>query len=324
MTPNMKTSPSNQSLSSQNSSRLGRRTPTNIEIQRHSRPEKPDFSDTVSESAVTSGNKKNSGKKEVTSKIASLWKKVEDSKKKENQQNKKDPNNANSKKVWISKGRVIPESDMAYLRPDEAQKKIINDFQKSKNNTSNSENSPMKTRSRSRLSIKLSKFKSSSNPLKKENSFTYTSHRQQQPMTSTSVPSTPNVEQMKPLQKANPDSSTSKNSSKRLSRIGSFLNPNDEKTSKAIVPPFNYSPPIQSDENAAKKANNVVRRNDSYVTSMGRVREQLIKKKATENSNAKHLHHEEETQEIMDEGQSLDETSSIDGAPTSSVLVTMV
>ena len=66
-------------------SKLGRRTPTNIEIQRQvSAPAARghDISDTVSESAATSG-KKSGGKREVTSKIASLWKKIEDSKKKD-------------------------------------------------------------------------------------------------------------------------------------------------------------------------------------------------------------------------------------------------
>ena len=63
--------------------KLGRRTPTNIEIQRQvSAPARNhDISDTVSESAATSGKK--GGKREVTSKIASLWKKIEDSKKKD-------------------------------------------------------------------------------------------------------------------------------------------------------------------------------------------------------------------------------------------------
>ena len=60
-----------------------KRTPTNIEIQRQvSAPARNhDISDTVSESAATSGKK--GGKREVTSKIASLWKKIEDSKKKD-------------------------------------------------------------------------------------------------------------------------------------------------------------------------------------------------------------------------------------------------
>ena len=65
-----------------------RRTPTNVEIQRQvSAPAKHDISDTVSESAATSGKK--GGKREVTSKIASLWKRVEDSKKKEKIDTKK-------------------------------------------------------------------------------------------------------------------------------------------------------------------------------------------------------------------------------------------
>ena len=275
----IKTSPSNSSL---NNSRLGRRTPTNVEIQRPQQNKAADISDTVSESAVTSGTRKGP-KKEVTSKIASLWKKVEDTKKKEKQDKAKD------KKVWISKGRVIPESDMAFLRPDEAQKKIINDFQKAQ--TEKDSPKELKTRSRSRLSIKLSKFKSgnSSNPLKKENSFTYTSHKQSTPMTSTSVPSTPQVE----------NSFDQINGNKRHSRIGTFV-AHDEKNS-AIVPPFNYSPPNQNEA----KNNAVVRRNNSYVSSMGRAEVQKRPKVAKESHN--------EQDEIDDQG-----------APTSSVMVTLV
>merc|ERR1711988_1562541 len=180
----LKQSNSNQSL---NSSRLGRRTPTNVDIVRTGSKVPPvkDIPDTVSESAVTS--KKSTGKK-IESRIASLWKKVEDTKKKDkvisghghgdaNEKNSKD-----SKKVWISKGRVIPENEMAFLRPDEQQKKLIKDFQKAKadsslndsssqqqqtnNSVSSSSsigtNAGSKIRSRSRLSMKLPKFNSSS------------------------------------------------------------------------------------------------------------------------------------------------------------------
>ena len=302
-------SPSNQSL---NSARLGRRTPTSSEITRQT-PNKEIISDTCSESNLS----KKSGKKEVTSKIASLWKKVEDSKKKdkvEDSKNKKD-----SKKVWISKGRVIPESDMAYLRPDEAQKKIITDFQKSKDQQDS--NSPVKQRSRSRLSIKLSKFKSSSNSLKKENSFTYTSHLGSSSQgqvsgynkTSTSVPSTPNVEDV-----VNGNTSSS-NASKRLSRIGSFLNP-EEKKSSAIVPPFNYSPPTQSQvsqhQESTSKLRKPVRRNDSYVTSMGRTREEILRQQQLRQQQQQLGHHDAN----HDVNEELDEN----GAPTSSVMVTLV
>ena len=75
-------------------SKLGKRTGTNIEIQRQvSAPAKHDISDTVSESAATSG-KKTGGKREVTSKIASLWKRVEDSKKKDKIDTKKQGNHS--------------------------------------------------------------------------------------------------------------------------------------------------------------------------------------------------------------------------------------
>lgn len=297
----MKTSPSNSSLNSASRIPLGRRTPTNIEIQRNNRPSAADISDTVSESAATS--KKTGPKKEVTSKIASLWKKVEDTKKKE-KFDKKD-----TKKVWISKGRVIPESDMAYLRPDEAQKKIISDFQKAQESSGGS-SSPIKPRSRSRLSIKLSKFKtSSSNPLKKENSFTYTSHKTSTPMTSTSVPSTPHVEEKLDIVNGN---------TKRHSRVGTFVTPNGqenqhEMNKKAIVQPFNYSPPNAGQAMAALKKNQVVRRNDSYVSSMGRTDPQGSYAKRKKQLQEATKHQEEENDD-----------EDTDGAPTSSVLVTLV
>ena len=248
------------------------------------------------------------------------------------------------KKVWISKGRVIPESDLAYLRPDEAQKKIISDFQKAKSSpnstplhsmtttTEKTEPSAMKVRSKSRLSIKLSKFKSSSNPLKKENSFTYTSHKKQHagqpgshpgsmPMTSTSVPSTPIVEDVLNGNQNNfaqhhfdltqkGDNLDGSQPAKRLSRIGSFLNPNDPEKTSAIVPPFNYSPPnpIQQQQKVNNQLSTAaVRRNDSYLGSMGRPRSDKLKK----NLDQKKPHPEQD--EVLDSG-----------APTSSVLVTLV
>jgi len=328
--------------------KLGKRTPTNIEIQRQvSAPARNhDISDTVSESAATSGKK--GGKREVTSKIASLWKKIEDSKKKDKidiiQKTK-----STDKKVWISKGRVIPKSDMAYLKPDEAQKKIINDFQKSKGSPSSTTSttetqadpSAMKVRSKSKLSIKLSKFK-------KENTFTYNSSKKQEPsqpgggqpgpsqipVTSTSVPSTPIVENFNNrnyhksfAQKIqNPDSS--KEPAKRLSRIGSFFNPNEpEKPKSAIVPPFNYSPPNPnsnpSQNNPPKptptlnsSTNSAVRRNDSYLGSMGRpqVSDRKLTKKSRENTAAGAVLEKPLVEQGIEDN----------GAPTSSVLVTLV
>ena len=254
------------------------------------------------------------------------------------------------KKVWISKGRVIPKSDMAYLKPDEAQKKIINDFQKSRgspssttSNTTENQADPsaMKVRSKSKLSIKLSKFK-------KENTFTYNSSKKQEPsqpgggqpgpsqipVTSTSVPSTPIVENFNNrnyhksfAQKIqNPDSS--KEPAKRLSRIGSFFNPNEpEKPKSAIVPPFNYSPPnpnpIPNPNNPPKptptlnsSTNSAVRRNDSYLGSMGRpqVSDRKLTKKSRENTAAGAVLEKPLVEQGIEDN----------GAPTSSVLVTLV
>merc|ERR1712038_602016 len=59
------------------------------------------------------------GKKEVTSRIANLWKKVEDSKK------KKEKDKTNDKRIWIAKGKVIPENERALLRPHTEQQKLI-------------------------------------------------------------------------------------------------------------------------------------------------------------------------------------------------------
>ena len=387
----LKQSNSNQSL---NSSRLGRRTPTNVDIVRTGNKVPPvkDIPDTVSESAVTS--KKSTGKK-IESRIASLWKKVEDTKKKDkvisghghhggaNEKNSKD-----SKKVWISKGRVIPENEMAFLRPDEQQKKLIKDFQKAKadsslNDSSSQQQQPnnsvsssssiganagSKIRSRSRLSMKLPKFNSSSknntkdtnnsSGFKKENSFTFTSHattKQQQHPTpaprtnysssshhpygtttsghltssqtgSASVPSTPTVEDV--LNGNNHHDITAmqqQDDSKRISRTGSFVNPMDDQIHrKAIVQPFNYINPNivqQVDQNQDQVDDpKKLRRNDSYVSSMGRTREELLaasaaRKRQVQATATTHLEVQDEILDVDDKGAQ---------QHTDSVLVTLV
>lgn len=230
---------------------------------------------------------------------------------------------------------------MAFLRPDEKQKKLIQDFQKAKaadtslNNENESKIKPP-TKQKSRLSMKLPKFKSSSsNPLKKENSFTYTSHLHQPKNSSSnsvSVPSTPMMEDVlngnetflreKSFPNAKP------NAEKRVSRTGSFVShssdgePPKPTRSSAIVPPFNYSPPSADNSQNSQNSQNSfginsrntvdpkkLRRNDSYVSSMGRNREELAKKK-----------HVSATHDERDEEFEVDEN----GAPTSSVLVTLV
>ena len=393
----LKQSNSNQSL---NSSRLGRRTPTNVDIVRTGSSKVPpvkDIPDTVSESAVTS--KKSTGKK-IESRIASLWKKVEDNKKKDkpghglhpNHIAAKEKSSKDSKKVWISKGRVIPENEMAFLRPDEQQKKLIKDFQKAKadsslndsstqsqqqanvNSSSSSigTNAGSKTRSRSRLSMKLPKFNSSSSKVKdtnsgfkKENSFTFTSHAKQHPnahptpaprtnysssphhpygtpctTTSASVPSTPTVED---VLNGNNHHEQQQNvvdhhtitamdaDSKRISRTGSFVNPidGDHKHRKAIVQPFNYiNPNVQiqqivqvndQDHDDLVDDPKKLRRNDSYVSSMGRTREEMLAASAARKRQAlqQAAHLEVQDESILD----VDDKGA---QHTDSVLVTLV
>jgi hypothetical protein len=280
-------------------------------------------------------SEKSSGKKEVTSRIASLWKKVEDSKKKV----PKEKDN----KVWISKGKVIPESERALIRPDEKQRELINKFQADqKAKTVAAEQPPppssdasLKPRSKSRLSIRLSKFSLTANSSKKDLP-SQLSRAPASPMTSTpivphlsngdtvngnwatpvaaasaslsSLPARQNLANdpsWKNRQEADPRSEESSESmstgtdsepncdakAKRMSRLGTFLNPTAEEEEKlnddtlkstkrspsALVTPYNYNPPECDVVRATLKTSKIataVRRNDSYVSSMGRIRDQ--------------------------------------------------
>ena len=352
--PNLKTqknSPGLNKSSSSTTSKLSLRSAlNNVENPKQDLIPLPTktIPDTVSESSLSVKKGKKSGNK-----ISNLWKRVEDSSKKklDKTEAKKQVLADNKSKVWLpkSKDRDIPESDMAYLRPDEAQKKLISDFQKAKESSTNLLVSPThsanptttssdiknsngnqimtesslistKVKSKSRLSLRLSsKFKTSSssnNPSKKENSFTYTSHLKKPeeqlispgssgmiPMTSTSVPNTPMVEDVIngnqnfavpqiPNGDQNQDliQQQHQQQAKRLSHNGYFFNNtnNAEKNkTSAIVPPFNHSPTPtppphpsvqqqrqQHEQNLQTMVQNssALRRNDSYLGSMGRIR----------------------------------------------------
>ena len=352
--PNLKTqknSPGLNKSSSSTTSKLSLRSAlNNVENPKQDLIPLPTktIPDTVSESSLSVKKGKKSGNK-----ISNLWKRVEDSSKKklDKTEAKKQVLADNKSKVWLpkSKDRDIPESDMAYLRPDEAQKKLISDFQKAKESSTNLLVSPThsanptttssdiknsnsnqimtesslistKVKSKSRLSLRLSsKFKTSSssnNPSKKENSFTYTSHLKKPeeqlispgssgmiPMTSTSVPNTPMVEDVIngnqnfavpqiPNGDQNQDliQQQHQQQAKRSSHNGYFFNNtnNAEKNkTSAIVPPFNHSPTPtppphpsvqqqrqQHEQNLQTMVQNssALRRNDSYLGSMGRIR----------------------------------------------------
>ena len=294
------------------------------------------ISDTQSEKSHGS-----SGKKEVTSRIANLWKKVEDSK-------KKDPKEKDSSKVWISKGKVIPESERALIKPDEKQRELINKFQadqKAKtaaaaaavaDKSANEQGHGLKPRSKSRLSIRLSKF--SLNSSKKDltainktgNATTPTDSKQHlcnltngdsvngnwarqnyeiEPTRRNRFENDPRSEESSESMSTGTDTEISNdpNKSKRMSRLGTFLNPTAEEEERiksdvprptvrtsnrspsAIVTPFNYNPPtmtttVTSVTESGDKRTSVaslkpgskiataVRRNDSYASSMGRDR----------------------------------------------------
>jgi len=247
---------------------------------------------------------------------------------------------------------------------DERQREIINNFQRSKSTSAEPKEpgSSLKPRSKSRLSIRLSKFSLTSGSSKKSSlsqepssAFTPSSGSigiSAQLKAAASTPALTNatrlggnwVNPMPTVQR----SSFAKESrseerlpyktftnindarSKRMSRLGTFLNPEAElsdeennsvsnpsprKTNRspsAIVTPFNYRPPQESqaqeddyERPMVKGSSHVssvsVKRNDSYVSSMGRIQE---------NKNRK-------TEEVLSD-------QSENSGNTSSVLVTLV
>ena len=253
------------------------------------------------------------GKKEVGSKLASLWKKVEDSKKKAGKdKDAKDP------RVWITQGKVIPENELALLRVHQEQQEIISNFQAKAEASDNK----MKPRSKSRLSMKLSKFskgkKEDKNPTSPssppDSCKTLEDFRNGNAISPTTSAAAP-VKLREKIGKNNGLSSSrddmqtgdheatdqitdlnSEEKGKRHSRLGSFLNPDESGSSPtspvqnaalsmpppyvnppnrspaaAVVPPFNYNPPMSGPSSLSKTTSSTqVRRNDSYVSSMGR------------------------------------------------------
>ena len=166
----IRTSSSSHSLRSA-AENIPRRTPSSSEIERRigygSRPLSPTLrtipgsnigrplspqsralSPSTKPVTPTQEIKKNVPKKDVSSKIASLWKKVEDSKKQ-----KKDP--SKDKRVWISKGKVQQEAETA---PPPGRLIRSGTYEKLSEPNTTTDPKETKPRSRSRLSIKLSKF----------------------------------------------------------------------------------------------------------------------------------------------------------------------
>ncbi len=340
----------NDSLAVANSS-LGRRAPSSSSIDHRARnlsgpKDSGSFASAVS--VDTSQNKtqdqKKTPKKEATSRIANLWKKVEDSKKK-NKEKEKDP------RVWITQGKVIPESELALLRPHAEQQEIISNFQQ-KQQAAAASTSDLKPRSKSRLSLKLSKFSkgkkdkddrsvaspSSPTPTSEDlqiedsingnvvaGSTDNETNLLRQFRSSLSSPAGEQTAEYREERDVVPELVMDEDGRpKRHSRLGSFFNPESNVTTStpatqggenairfhgpsrssaqasAIVPPFNYSPPIRQQQQLQQQQQQQqktdaadvspisgpsglcqpppvksplaaqVRRNDSYVSSLGR------------------------------------------------------
>jgi len=200
---------------------------------------------------------------------------VEDSKKKD-----KSSSSTPDKRVWITKGKVIPESERALLKPHAEQKKIISNFKKGlkapnskaspepKNDSVASGTSLMAApaKSRSRLSIKLSKFSRSSS----------LSSTKREPAAAQATAAA-NVDVIRKTSLPQERILATAVGSPSLPSPGAG---SGGKPASAIVQPFNYSPPLkafdassgphQSSTPVYKKQPVTVKRNNSYVSSMGR------------------------------------------------------
>jgi len=221
-------------------------------------------------------------KKDVASKIASLWKKVEDTKKKEDNKKKKD--STKDKRIWISKGRVQDKNNVSVgqntdnlgsnarlIRSGTYEKLTdpnIEDTKLGGENTSTTDgniNAENKVRSRSRLSIKLS----SRFGLKKRSAAAGTAEDHMNGNT----PVTPDADDLgNSVELLTPDDSTAStprdDATTTNDEDGSMSSPRDESVDTLMGPPPTL-PGYKLQQNKAK-----VRRNSSYVSSLGRKMEE--------------------------------------------------
>jgi hypothetical protein len=231
--------------------------------------------------------KKGPPKKNVTSKIASLWKKVEDSKQKSDAEKSAKKYKPKDKRVWISKGKI--QSEVLAPPPGKlirsgTYEKISEELQQSnQTQIQNSKTEEIKPRSRSRLSMKLSKFSlkrrgtgsmedqvngntpcvSPEEPISPDylgNSTAVLSPNDTELLTPDDTDSvSPNIE-------SGDSMSTGPDEVKlpmQPPRTQTFRSPNRSPAS-AIVAPFNYTPTTAAVQ---------LKRNTSYVSSIGRKRE---------------------------------------------------
>lgn len=213
-------------------------------------------------------------KKDVASKIASLWKKVEDSKKKE----KKD-STSKDKRVWISKGKVQQQSskDLNEKTAPATEGRLIRSGTYEKltdtsipygadSSAVDGGKSATKQRTRSRLSIKLS----SRFGLKKRGGGIDTAHTAEDAMNgnTTAILADTLGNSIEHLA-SSPDFDEDDSTISSPRSAGDLESPREEESSDTLMGP---PPTILQNKllNQPKKSATNIKRNSSYVSSLGR------------------------------------------------------
>jgi hypothetical protein len=224
----------------------------------------------------------------VTSKIASLWKKVEESKHKQQQHgSKKDGTGVKDKRVWMSRGGKLQQPD----GEDEGGRhnaggappgRLIRRGTHEKLKTDQlvppagaTQPKEMKARSRSRLSIKLSKF-----GLTKRRDDDQANGNHSQPAQSPDIDELGNNLPRDALDSglAHPADAalsvvTAATAAGRSFRSSSSVSSSRGSLAAAVVAPFNYTPSSTNGGLERIKSAAQIKRNSSYVSSMGRRQE---------------------------------------------------
>ncbi len=233
-------------------------------------------------------------KKDVTSKIASLWKKVEESKHKQQHQHasKKDGTGVKDKRVWMSRGGKLQQPD----GEDEGGRhnaggappgRLIRSGTYEKLNTDQlvppagaTQPKEMKARSRSRLSIKLSKFGLTK---RRDDDQANGNHHLQPAQSPDELDELGNNLPRDALDSglAHPADAalsvtTTTTAAGRSFRSSSSVSSSRGSLAAAVVAPFNYTPSSSSSNGGGLeriKSAAQIKRNSSYVSSMGRRQE---------------------------------------------------
>jgi len=249
-----------------------KRIPSSSDIERR-KTSAPSQIPAAKTNAVAAPKTATTGRKNVTSKIASLWKKVEESKQKSDTEKNSKKYRPKDKRVWITKGKIqttdnVPASSGSNLVRSGTYDKI-NEMADSPNISH--PQPELKPRSRSRLSIKLSKFS-----LKKKSSVEDKANGNA--LSPDTDPGSPNDELGNNIQIVSPSSEGSEAATSPVTAEAirmspqprqpnlTFKSPGSSRSpASAIVAPFNYNP---------HQAGAQLKRNTSYVSSLGRKREE--------------------------------------------------